>query len=140
VTNKIGTREEAEKVCIYWACDEPEKLICTTPNDAIESYLEGVEKPPETVHLAGYTRMPVAFSGSPLDYVLERLDEDHGDPDGVPDDPTEKMKAAEAAFIAAVLAEYKGHWCEDVYHEDVNARGWLAEHDPEWLKEFEGPA
>jgi hypothetical protein len=63
--------------------------------------------------------------------MLEDLDEEFGDPDGDSSgtQPTEAMKAAEKIFVEAVLAEYTNHWCEDVYHEEVNVAEWVKAHN-----------
>ena len=45
------------------------------------------------------------------------------------------MLAAEEAFIAAVLAEYKPWACEEVWQEDVNVMAWVTDHQPDWLEE-----
>jgi hypothetical protein len=136
MTNKIQTREEAEKVCTAWACNDPEQVTCESAEEAIEEALEGAEFT-GTLTLKGYVAMPVHYEPiyGPLAHTLERLDEDFGDPDGDGTTPTAAMLEAEKAFIAAVLAEYENHWLEDVYTEQVDVAAWVLANRPEWLEE-----
>jgi len=53
-----------------------------------------------------------AIPGRVLEEVLERLDEEYGDPDGDPFDATAKMWEAANAFACAVLDEYVPWMCE----------------------------
>lgn len=122
------TREEAEREADLWGVNDPERMNADTPNEAIGCYLEecGPERMPETVTLQGFRRMQPTENdcGYPLERVLERLDEEHGDPDERGTTPTPKMLEAEKAFKAAILAEYKVWSCEEIYSEEVNVREW----------------
>jgi hypothetical protein len=48
-----------------------------------------------------------------LDDVLDRLDEEYGDPDGNSTEPTEIMKKAADVFVAVILAGYLPYVCEE---------------------------
>ena len=145
------TREEAEKTCVLWSCDDAEDgLQAASPDEAIEDFLEDyynhalgpVVVFPPTLTLQGYVRMkPKARTlasrpGSnfgPVAGLLDALDEEYGDPDGNETKPTASMMEAERVFIEAVLTEYTVWQCEGVYTEEVDATAWLAEHRPQWL-------
>jgi hypothetical protein len=139
MSNKIQTREEAEKVCTAWACNDPEQATCESAEDAIEEALEGAEIT-GTLTLKGYVAMPVHYAPiwGPLECMIETLDEEFSDPDGDGTTPTAAMQEAEKVFIAAVLAEYKNHWLEDVYSEQIDVAAWVLFNRPEWLEEEKG--
>lgn len=121
------TREEAEKVCVLWDCNDPERLIHDSPDEAIKEYLANIpgDSLPETITLTGYVRMEPP-DVNVLEGLLERFDEECGDPDGGYSKPTPAMLEAEEAFLAIVRSEYKSWACEDVYSEEVNVAAWLA--------------
>lgn len=122
------TREEAEKVCTYWGINNTEELSHEDADEAIREYLIGF-KPgelPTTVRLHGFVKKKVTYSsGVLLERMLEDLDEEYRDDFT---EPTESMKAAEQAFIAAVLAEYKPYWCDEVYKEEIDVAAWVKSH------------
>lgn len=47
-----------------------------------------------------------------LDRLLEDLDEEYGDHDGEPTEPSESMKRASLAFADSILKEYMPFMCE----------------------------
>jgi hypothetical protein len=56
---------------------------------------------------------------------MERLEEEFGNPDTRQAmEPTAGMKLAEAAFLEAILAEYKPFACEEIYSEEVDIEEW----------------
>ena len=137
------TREEAERVCVFWGINDPEDLGAEDPDTAIAEHIESLlrDKWPETVSLHGFVRMTVEYKPGrrfgPLANILEALDEEYGDPDDNHDEtkPTPKMEEAECAFIAAVVAEYKPWTCEEIYQEEVNVMEWVRANQPDWLEE-----
>jgi hypothetical protein len=121
------TREEAERLADFWGVNDPETLVCTMPDEAIGDYLDECEPLPETVTLQAFARMKPGRSdcGHPADDVLERLEENCGNPDTRKAmEPTEGMKLAEVAFLEAILAEYKPYACEEIYSEEVDIYEW----------------
>jgi|WetSurMetagenome_2_1015567.scaffolds.fasta_scaffold00973_15 hypothetical protein len=140
MTTKIATREDAEKVCIYWSCDDPEIVTCKSAEEAIEEVLEyGDGDRAGTITLKGYVEMPLSYNPvhGPLSRMLESLDEEFSDPCGNGTIVTDSMLEAEKVFIAAVLAEYKNRWLHDVYTEKIDVAAWILANRPEWLNEEE---
>ncbi len=132
---------------IFWGEKDDERLTHTTPDDAIEAIIDGHHPTPiaeigtVTVHEFAPMKPRVAAGTifGPLSTLIERLDEEYSDPEGDGTKATETMLAAERAFIAAVLAEYKPWACEPTGNVvTVNALEWAREHAPDWIKSREG--
>ena len=126
----------------FWTCVDGEEILRhETRDEAIEAYLDDCfnvpakfSDLPETVTLHGFSPMKVSVgSCGALESMLESLDEEYANPDGDPTKPTEKMRTAEAAFIAVVESEYVPWMCEEVASEEVNVMEWVKEHRPDWL-------
>jgi hypothetical protein len=62
---------------------------------------------------------------SPLEYVIERLDDEYGNPDSDGTDITPAMEQAEQIFIDAILEEYVPWTCEHVVEKQINIKEWL---------------
>lgn len=127
----------------FWADSNEERLLHLEPHDAIEAIIDGLHPVgfDEIGEVTVYEYAPMKPSanecGSPLESILERLDEKYADPDGYDGfDPTEAMREAERDFIAAVLAEYVPWMCCQTGEKvTVNALEWVREHRPDWLTE-----
>jgi hypothetical protein len=134
---KPKTRADAEEICIFWGVNDPEELSSEDPDEAIGDHLESLKREdwPETLSLHGFVRKKVEYNRKcgPLDQMLEELDDEYDGPDRDGTTPTKAMLAAEEAFIAAVLAEYKPWACEEVWQEGVNVLAWVTAHQPDWL-------
>ena len=125
----------------FWDCDEGrERLIHTEPYEAIEYHLDdmhpvSVEDMPDEIKVYGFAPMKVAIEDwkeSVLDGLLERLDENHGNPDDYTE-PTDAMLKAEAVFLSSVLSEYVVWNCELCEEKTIVVRDWIQEHRPDWL-------
>lgn len=71
---------------------------------------------------------------SPLEGLLDAIDDDEY---GCPEDPTvatEAMVKAERAFMEVVRAEYVPWCCELVDEQEVDLYAWCQEHRPDWVK------
>lgn len=127
--------------CAFWDARESEVLEHRDIHDAVEDYVEGMGELPAddeaTVRVTGCNQRSAAgfLDGSVLEYALERLDQEFSDPEGEYTEPTAAMKAAEAAFISAVLAEYHVWTCDEVVDVDVPILPWVREHRPDWLED-----
>lgn len=129
---------------IFWGEPGDEKLTHQSVHDAIEAIIDGLhpvgfaEIGQITVHeFASMTAKVPHWSA--LESLLKSLDEEYANPDGDGTEPTEAMRAAEKAFTAAVLAEYKPWMCEATGSTvTVNALEWVKEHRPDWLQSREG--
>lgn len=122
----------------FWDLPDAEWLYHTDKNDAIEAIIDSWHpKPIEgTFELCGYARMSIGPGYlDVLGYVLERLDEEYGDPDGYTGtEPTQAMKDAEKAFIDTIVSEYFVWACEPIVTEQIDAMAWVKEHRPDWLE------
>ena len=128
---------------MLWGEWDDEVLTCRDAESAIESYLD-MAFPEEFESIGDVTVFeyrPVTIQtsdcGSPLEGVLEYLDEQYGDPDGTPAYAgTQEMRDAEKAFLETVIKHYKPWACEQTGKSvTVNALEWVREHRPDWLKD-----
>lgn len=124
----------------FWGEIGDERLVHTSPDDAIESIIDSHhpatidEIGDITVHEFAPVKPQLGSVHEPLETLLERLDEEYGDPEGDGCEPTAAMLAAQKAFVDAVLAEYVPWACEPTGNKlTVNALEWAREHAPEWL-------
>lgn len=126
---------------IFWGSDFDELLTYRDPNEAIEAYLDQVDLPfVELGELTMYEYKPMKAAlpscWSPLEIVLEALEEDYGNPDGNGPEVTDAMKEAEQEFLRAILEEYQPWMCEQTGKSvTVNALAWVREHRPDWLED-----
>jgi hypothetical protein len=140
----MNTKEKRE--IVFYDCRDSEHLEHESQYEAIEEYMDVLwpevgnehvpnllSKLPKTIRVTQYVRMPLSMP-SVLDDLLERLDEEHADPEGDFTRPTPAMKEAEAAFLDVVRHEYKVWMCEPIGHEDVDVEEWIREEHPEWLE------
>lgn len=114
-----------------WSCNrDEEQLRATTIADAVDEWYGWSTEPvPEHVVVYGFApvELPRAehfMSGDLLEIILERLDEDHGNPEEYTE-PTEGMKEAERMFVRAVLDEYHVWQCEQVCEKRVRVRDYI---------------
>lgn len=127
----IETRaQQTTRRVVYWTCDEEaERLTATTVEQAVRKWaVDHVGPLPETVTVYGHAPVvpnPLRYEGTLLDALIEWLDDEYGDPDGSPTQPTDDMHAAERAFIEAVLAEYQPCTCEVVEERTVRVRDYV---------------
>jgi hypothetical protein len=125
----------------FWGEPESESLNAEDRDDAIEQILDEMDCPaselPEKVIIAGFSRMEVTNISFllPLEIILERLDEEYGDPDRELTEPTDAMREAEGAFLDVIKREYKPWACKEVCREEIIVADWIREHRPDWLKE-----
>lgn len=138
----------------FYSCDpDAETLSYDTPEEAIEAALDSWLSPKVSVleHLksaVGDTitvyawkrvRMPDDEPDPErvLEDVLERLDEEHGDPDEATA-PTAEMEQAAATFCAAIRCLYTVWQCERIGEATVNVDAFVREEHPEWLSQPSG--
>lgn len=137
--------EEKRKV-EYWDCDEcAEILNHTDPDDAIEYLLDGLLGPemtgkqvrealPEKLEVKGYARMKIAVQ-DPLEFMIENLYEEYGNPEGDPSDGiTDDMRKAADALMKVVEEQYKPWACEPVETEEIDVIAWVEKNRPDWLE------
>lgn len=94
-----------------WSC-ETEGLISlfASVDEAVDDYLCYAEPTQDSVSVYRYRLVEPTPQdcGSPLEYILERLDEEYLPDELTPDSPTQTMLDAEREFIKIVLSEYRG--------------------------------
>lgn len=131
----------------FWDCDEgAEHLRHTAMDEAIESHLDGLwddmtadaflDVMPDELKVYGFVHEALGDISclNVLDNALERLDEEHGDPEGrVTTDSNEAMKKAEATFLSVLQDEYEVWACQHIITETVDPKAWVREHCPHWL-------
>lgn len=143
-------KPEEEKEADFWTCDEDaERLTYEDMDEAIEYFLDDLLSPkmtaqevvdvlPKTIEVYGYVRdtiKPESYKGHVLEWFLETLDEEYGDPDGDLNDPTPGMQEAERVFIEAVLKEYVAWPCKKICTKTINTLKWVKENNPDWLED-----
>lgn len=80
------------------------------------------------------------LSAGPLDDLIQRIEEEYGDPEGDGDVVTDAMVKAERVFVAAVLAEYECWACDQTGEPvEVDTVAWVNEHAARWLRESNWP-
>ena len=97
-------------------------------------------KPTDTITVYGFRRKVLTRDdiGSPLDMVLDELaDGEFGSPG--PDQSSlamGRMRSAEEAFVAVLVASYEVWHCEEdeAARTEVNIVEWVREHRPDWLE------
>ena len=122
----------SQREIVFWATDDGEEhLTHETEDEAISDYLDDShdEDKPDSVMLYGYARMKVPDGwANPLEIMIENLDDEFGSDDGDPTEITDTMRAAEKAFVSAVLSEYTVWACEVVTTKEIDLRQWIIEH------------
>jgi len=119
---------------VYWSVGDEEELYHHNIDEAIEAFIDDChpDKPPEIIELVGYKRMePKAssYTDRVLDDLLDRIDEEHGNPGGDPNAATDKMHSAARVFVKAVLADYTPWACEPVVRQTVNTAEWMKKNE-----------
>ncbi len=129
----------AENVNTYWGTKDTERLVHDCADDAIEAIIGDLDDPiaeigDVTVH--EYKSESLNFSANQLlSEILERLDEDYGDPDGDLTQPTPAMLAAAQTFASALRTDYFVWRCVTTGRTvTVNALEWVKQHRPDWLE------
>ena len=121
-----------------WGFEGDENLVYTGDDDAIEGFLDGLGEDylPATIELQGYARMvPTVseFRSSCVEHLMERLDEEYGDPNGECDKISNKMFTLEKIFIQGILDLYQVWSCECVHKETIDVETWVKNNAPGWL-------
>lgn len=109
---------------IYYACNlNDEQLMWRDKDKAIASYLEECGTPPETLLLKSFSPLVADMKIDILDYLLEILDDEYGNPNESTK-PTESMRRAEEEFIKKILEEYRVYSCEQIGQETIDVHKW----------------
>jgi hypothetical protein len=116
----------------FWGAEDQERLTHDDMDEAIEEMLDGAEPMPETITICRYTPMKVVMPDA-LEWVLETLDDEYGDPDDDYTTPTDVMKEAAQKFLDVIEREYHTWACDMVEKREVDVAAWVKEHRPNWL-------
>lgn len=128
LTEEILNSPEPKVIC--WSCNPDAEVLGRDPDQAIldylDEYLDRDEETPETVILYGYARMPVKVDPEQiLEDIIERLDEEYGDPDGNFDTPiSDDMKKAAQYLAAVVERDYESWACYQVSETTIDVKKW----------------
>ena len=123
-----------DEIIFYSAEPDPERLVATTVADAVEEAVDLWARPPkhgDTIDVTSYRRMKLpsreSIADTVIDGVIDWLDEEHGDPEGVQDSIEEAKSLREDAlcFADAVRQKYKSWACEPVETETVFVRDYV---------------
>lgn len=126
----------AENSVIAWDGLDSECMNHEDMDNAIEEVLDDMEPLPETIEVTAFRRERIGrhWCGMKiLDYILESLDEQFGDPDGERMTPTPAMFAAADALWATIEADFVPWACEAVETFEVDVQKWVREVRPDWL-------
>ena len=103
-----------------------------TKDEAMENILAGIirEHFPPNIKVTTYRDPTIqAADLNPLEFLLELLDENYGDPDDpAPTHPTPEMVQAERTFITAVLSHYRPWPKVPLLTETINVPAWMDLH------------
>lgn len=124
---------------VLWGPPNAESLEHQSLGEAVEAILDELGAPedwPPTIEVSEFHRMPInaiQFTWgrfSPLEWLLENIDEEHGHPDKATE-PTESMRKAEREFVNAILKEYSNYQCEEYDRLAVDTAEWRILHPKE---------
>jgi hypothetical protein len=135
----------------WYDCDDgAETLSHSEPDEAIESALDQWLNPKcdvlatlremvgETLTVHAFIRKAVPADEPDVDIlleqVLERIDEEHGNPDEGTT-PTPGMVKAAEEFAAAIRLEYVSWACLPGPKATINVEAWVRANRPDWLAE-----
>ena len=129
----FGKKEEET----WWAMEGDEIISHDCPDDAFDQYVRNTMSDAPTADSGTMTanefRLMVPTKrdvGDPLECILDRLDVEYGNPSDGDIEITDEMRAAEKAFIAAVLEEYRPWAMEQTgKSETVDIYEWVKEND-----------
>ena len=115
----------------FWGGEEQERLSCEDLDEAIGEILEECDPAPDEVVVVGFARLVVTPADLPrpssvVEYVLDDLDSEYGDPNGGGQYPTEPMLSAARTLLAVIAGEYRPWACEEVIRVRVDVPGWVA--------------
>jgi hypothetical protein len=124
----------AEKVAEMFSCDpDAEVLTATDVSEAVQEWVDYFDGPlPETVTVYGFARRELPptekLAENILYDVLERLNDEYGDPDGLRGDGrTPEMVEAAHAFADVIRCKYWVWACEHASEETVKVSDYVAE-------------
>lgn len=119
----------------FYGWKDQELINCDTLEEAVEAYIDEWEsgcRPGEEITefqtFYQYRAMEAGVGNySPLNDMLERLNEEYLPVDFDEDEPTDSMRQAEIVFMTTILREYKVRNLESIpgSEQTINLREWL---------------
>lgn len=121
----------------YWDLEGADCLIYEDKDEAIEGILCSSGDMSGELEICGYAPEEVDWAYYEqyiLGHLLERLDEEYGNPKrgGT---CTEEMELATKQFIEEIKEHYEVWACEEVIRETIDIAEWVRKHRPDWLEE-----
>ena len=125
---------------IFYGDSGSERLTHTDIDEAIEYILDDMTEIPKTIPVSKFKRIDTSknvdgFSTYILDALIEKLDEEFGDPEGTETKETDGMKISAKTFIENVLKEYVCWQCEEVEKIEINCKEWILKNRANWIIE-----
>lgn len=101
----------------YYGCKDQERLD-SSPDEVVERLMQDEDYSEFPIKVYVFRPMDIAkdensLSKDILEDIIERLDEEYGDPDGDYTEPTEDMKKASLELAKVILRDYKSWMCEE---------------------------
>jgi hypothetical protein len=131
----------SEREIKFWQAERmnDNPLTCESIDEAVGEYVEYFKALADgKIEIIGYAPMEVNpyLLDDILENILERLDEEYGNPDNTEGrKPTEEMKQAEAEFVKKIISFYEPWMCEEVERKTINVKEWIEKNKPERMEE-----
>ena len=124
----------------HWDYNDGEKIRFYCFEDAVDDYLDMMWPlyPSEstTLTVTAYKRPEIKIENMQiLETALNWLDENYGDWEEGPTEPTDAMVEAAKVFAEVLKKEYDVWTLEPAYEEEVNLLEYLEKNHPEWLED-----
>jgi hypothetical protein len=116
----------------FWSAMEDDDSLCETDIDqVIQDVIDynGRSELSSEIEVYGFAKRELEIQdGISLEYLIERLDDDYGNPHtGIL--ITQKMKDAERVFHEAIKSEYKVWACDLVEKRTINIDQWCKDNN-----------
>jgi hypothetical protein len=126
-----------EQPSTYYGLATSERLRHSSIEEFVESYLDERDPSgwPDTLEVVKWERQKIGDADlQPPEDLYEMLDEEYGDPDEEPTEPSENVLALWEKYAAAVKEEYHVWACEPTNEvHRIQVRDWVQKHRPRWL-------
>lgn len=121
---------------VFWGLPDDEQLTAESPEEFLGEFTVDIwpaDVPVDGIDICGYRRMKITRPDPTymMELLLERLDEDYGDPEKPPTKPTDAMVAAAEALADTIAKEYVPWACDQAITVHVSREELLEYIDDE---------